>query len=395
MSGLLRTILLLGALQGFIFSFLLFFSKKNKTPNRLLGVLIFEFALASLKLYGGEEAWFNHRFSHLVDVFIPLIIIMPIGPLLFFYVRSCLDPEFRLTKRDRFHFFPVLIDLVPQLTAILFVAGLLFHALKNDPQPWGRFIDAYNVYSDIPRWLSISIYLWLAWNAIDAWKKQKFPGRESTDRAGALKWLQRFVLLFLVFQGIWLLYLVPYCIPAYTDRLLNSVGWYPVYVPLAVLIYWLGIKGYIETRQIGQVKKNAGVSTPLSSSLVEQVTAALTTAMEKDHLYLSPTLTVASVAMHIEIPQKSISAVLNQHLQKSFNEFVNEYRVKALIGRLRMGEARNLTIAGMAYECGFNSLPTFQRAFKTLIGSSPREYLSSNEFLSESKETIVIKSGIE
>jgi AraC-like DNA-binding protein len=40
-------------------------------------------------------------------------------------------------------------------------------------------------------------------------------------------------------------------------------------------------------------------------------------------------------------------------------------------------ESRELTIAGLAYECGFNSLPTFQRAFKATAGMSPKEFLAA------------------
>jgi len=34
----------------------------------------------------------------------------------------------------------------------------------------------------------------------------------------------------------------------------------------------------------------------------------------------------------------------------------------------------NLTIAGIAFECGFNSQATFQRTFKELTGQSPSEF---------------------
>jgi len=79
------------------------------------------------------------------------------------------------------------------------------------------------------------------------------------------------------------------------------------------------------------------------------------------------------------IAQKNISAVLNQHLHKSFNEFVNEYRVHAIKERLLKGETHHFTIAGIAYEEGFNSLPTFQRAFKSILGQTPKEFLSNND----------------
>jgi AraC-like DNA-binding protein len=100
--------------------------------------------------------------------------------------------------------------------------------------------------------------------------------------------------------------------------------------------------------------------------------------METDQLYLNPTLTVPFLAEHTGLTQKNISAVLNQHLHKSFSDFVNEYRVNAIKEKLLQGGTQNLTIAGLAYDCGFNSIPTFQRAFKTILGLTPREFLSKN-----------------
>jgi len=72
--------------------------------------------------------------------------------------------------------------------------------------------------------------------------------------------------------------------------------------------------------------------------------------------------------------QKIISAVLNQHLQKSFNEFVNQYRVNEFKEKIQSPQTNNLTIAGIALECGFNSQATFQRTFKEITGKSPSEF---------------------
>ena len=378
LSGFLFTIILLGAVQGFILSGLLFFSNRNRQQNRLLSALIFLIALASSKLYGAQQGWFNVFPLTIVEAFVPMIIVMPIGPLILFYVRSSLDPDLRLTKKDRIHFYPILIDLVPQLTAIVFVAGVSLHVFTNDSHPWGRFIDNYNVYSDIPRWASISFYLWMASRYLAGRITLPPAGRHITlPPAGHLKWLQQFIRAFLIFQCIWLIYLVPYVIPRYTDVVLNAVDWYPVYLPLAVLVYWLGIKGYIVSLQYPSKKGTANLSA-LPAAERERAIAALTHAMMADRLYLNPTLTVALLAQHTGLTQKTISAVLNQYMHKSFNEFVNEYRVGAMKEKLLQPETKNLTIAGLAYECGFNSLPTFQRAFKAVMGQTPKEFLSQN-----------------
>jgi len=97
-------IILLGAIQGFIISTLLFFSKKNKQPNRILSVLSLLISLASLNLYASYKNWFNSDWLRFISDLIPLVIVMPFGPLLYFYIQSSLDSNFKFTKKLRFHF---------------------------------------------------------------------------------------------------------------------------------------------------------------------------------------------------------------------------------------------------------------------------------------------------
>jgi len=167
LTGFLRTIILLGAVQGFIISSLLFFSKKSRQSSRILSKLIFLMALASFKLYGSMQGWFDHSdVMRVLDAIIPMIIVMPFGPLIFFYMKSVLDPDFKLNKKDRIHFYPVIIDLVPQIMAIIYLLALIFGLIKNNYKPFGvslgTVIDNYNVYADIPRWISVSTYLMLS-----------------------------------------------------------------------------------------------------------------------------------------------------------------------------------------------------------------------------------------
>jgi AraC-like DNA-binding protein len=370
----LNTIILLGALQGFIVAALLFFSAKLKQANRLLAALIFLIALASLNLYlNNEHLMDRSRAFLLISTFIPLVIVMPFGPLIFLYVKSCLDPEFEITKKFRPHFYPVIIDLVPQFTAIIYVVGLVLGVVKRNGHAWGNFIDTYNIYADIPRWVSISIYLWLSARYLSAVKSKHKVFANA--QMGNLKWLQQFIYVFLGFQCIWLLYLVPYVIPKYTDILLNSVDWYPIYIPLAIIVYWLGIKGLlIDCYPASQIKKAGMNNSSLSQTSIDQIVFSLMKSMKEDKLYLRPALNLSMLTEHTGISQKNISAVLNQHLDKSFNEFVNEFRVNAFKEKMQRPEMDNLTMAGIAQECGFNSQATFQRTFKQVTGCSPSEF---------------------
>ncbi len=367
-AGFLNTIILLGALQGCIVCGLLFFSKKNKRTNRLLAALILLITLACFNLYGNYVNWFNSDIVRFIFDIVPLVVVMPLGPLIYFYIQSSLDPDFTIGKKQRRHFYPVLTDLVPSLTVIVFIAGTITKLVKNNPGPWGSFIDNYNVYADIPRWISVTIYVWLSVKYLNAYKI-KYNGLFN-EQTNNFRWLSQLTRAFTIFQSVWLLYLVPYVIPRYTNWMLDTFNWYPIYIPMAVLIYWLGIKGYLISQQAVTAKKSIS-ATALTAETIQQVIASLTKAMQEQKAYLNPNLSLAVMAETTGFSQKIISAILNQHLQKSFNEFVNQYRVNEFKEKIQMPETNNLTIAGIAFECGFNSQATFQRTFKEITGQSP------------------------
>ena len=371
LSGFFNVIILLGAIQGFIISCLLYVSKENRVANRLFSFFIFFIALATLNTYLFNQHRFesSRQWEFFAAIF-PMVIVMPLGPLLYFYIKASLNPGFKLEKNHKIHFYPAIIDLFPYLTVIVFLIGILTGIVKNHHTHLGYFIDNYNVYSDIPRWLSVTCYLLLSLNHVSNYKKTAGV----SEKARQLNWLKQCIAVLFCFQFIWLLYLIPYVIPKYTDKVLDTVNWYPVYVPLAILIYWLGIKGYLVMKYQQVSKTTSPVSNSLPAGVLTHVIGELKKTMEDDAFYLNPDLNLNMLSEHTGIPAKRISSVLNQHLNKSFNEFVNEYRVEAFKQKVKQPELDNLTFAGIASECGFNSQATFQRAFKQATGLSPSEF---------------------
>jgi AraC-like DNA-binding protein len=207
--------------------------------------------------------------------------------------------------------------------------------------------------------------------------KQKHNGALN-GQTNNFKWLQQFIRVFAAFQVIWFLYLVPYVIPRYTDIMLSTFDWYPLYIPLAIIIYWLGIKGYIVSQtETNLIKKAQPVNSTLSAETIAQIIISLKKSMTGDKLFLNPNLNLNILSEYTSIPQKTISFVLNQTLNKSFSEFVNEYRIEAFKEKILQPETDNLTIAGIALECGFSSQATFQRIFKQSTGVSPSEFRKS------------------
>jgi AraC-like DNA-binding protein len=161
-----------------------------------------------------------------------------------------------------------------------------------------------------------------------------------------------------------------------------TVSYFPVIIPLAILIYWLGLKGYLHTKSSGQNPATAKTKTnkvAVPAVTVENTIVALRKAMEEDQLYLDPELNLDKIVAYSGIDQKTISYVLNQHLLQSFNTFVNSYRIKAVKQRLRENPSSHLTLTGIAFECGFNSQATFQRTFKQFTQLTPSAYISAQE----------------
>lgn len=387
-ASIWNIIILLGAIQGYIVSTLLFLSKKNnKVSNRLLAVLILLMTLACTNLYMTESWYTDYEIVRILNQVFPFIMVMPMGPLMYFYVQSLLKPDIHLSKKQKLHFSAVLIDLVPYIIVWVFLAGLIVGIFKHgDGKEWGSFIDSYNTYGDIPRWLSLTLYLILAKQFLKKFVLgQSAESITNTYLQARRKWIHQFLNAFLLFQALWFIFLVPYIIPATRGLLLDNMSYYPIYIPLAILIYGLGLKGYMLTQV--NIEKSARkeitiqpslskISLSFSTEEVADCISSLIKSMEADKLYLEPMLNVSSVATHIGIAQKTISFILNNHLHKSFNEFVNEYRINEVKKRLLEKGNEHLTISGIALECGFNSQATFQRTFKNSTGVSPKEYLS-------------------
>jgi len=377
MTSPLDLVLLFGATQGVILASLLWFIRIGPPlPNRLLAVIIGLLALATLNLIALDNGFYAaHPTIRLLADLTPTFLIMPIGPLVWFYVRCQLEPAFRIGRRERWHFLPAVLDCVPALICWTFFIGLLTGAVdRSQLTGWGDFIDQYEMYVDLPRWLSVTLYVFLARQTLNRVQPlKKGPGQ--TQQHLRLPWLRQFLTGLIIFQALWLLFLVPYLLPALRPALFNVIGWYGVYIPITVLIYWFGLMGFVQANLARLAQTRTGPNR-LPAEEVATATARLRKAMEVDHLFMNPELSLELLMKHTHLDQKTVSHVLNQHLGKSFNAFVNEYRIEAVKQRLTDPGSRHLTITGLALDCGFNSQATFQRAFKQVTGLSPSSYLA-------------------
>ncbi|MDC7223095.1 MAG: AraC family transcriptional regulator [Spirochaetales bacterium] len=100
----------------------------------------------------------------------------------------------------------------------------------------------------------------------------------------------------------------------------------------------------------------------------------LTTLMEKEQLYLNPTLSVYDLAQASEISRHRISALLNEKQSMNFFQFVNRYRLEEVCRRFKEDPENRHNILEHAFDSGFNSKSSFNSLFKEHYGQTPSQY---------------------
>ena len=113
----------------------------------------------------------------------------------------------------------------------------------------------------------------------------------------------------------------------------------------------------------------------LSAEEVQHLKQRLTYQLENDEIFLNAALTLRDVAEAIGSSEKKVSYLLNQNLDTTFYELINKYRVEKFKCEIGKSENRNLSILGVALNCGFSSKSSFYRAFKSEVAMSPSEYI--------------------
>ena len=96
--------------------------------------------------------------------------------------------------------------------------------------------------------------------------------------------------------------------------------------------------------------------------------------MKVNRFYLDSELSLNSLAKELGISIHELSRIINTGLRKNFNDFVNEFRIQDVARKMKDPAYNRITLLGIAYDCGFNSKTTFNRAFKQVTGKSPAQY---------------------
>ncbi len=361
---ILVVLLALGAAQGIIYGLLLLRKPaENPTAARLIAALLFCFAyrllleIGLLFGIGKYDVWY-----HLTQEVNWLY-----GPLIYLFVQAWLHPTFRLSRQDWVHFLPVGVEFL----------------INN-------FVRSQNFYWDGTReslsWLGYWGYVvWMNYPCkyiiasgllvIYARKAEALVREHQAKKKVA--WLAR------ILRGFWwyfaaIVSIVLVDFAFFFDASFKTFYWfftrfyyYPLFIGIAGLTYWLGIEGY-HRRQEQPAPAKLPVR-PGQQAALRALARRLQQLMQQGQAYQDPALSLQTLADQLDVKPYLVSQCLKEVLHTRFTDYVNQLRIAELKRRLQDPGKDHYTLLSLAFEAGFNSKASFQRAVKKYEGVSPSE----------------------
>ncbi|ASU32298.1 ABC-type antimicrobial peptide transport system, permease component [Mucilaginibacter xinganensis] len=250
----------------------------------------------------------------LTPIFLPAL-----GPLLYFYVRRMTAPNLQFNRKDVLHFCPLLVAY------------------------W------------MPGWLlliSVVIYLYLSHRLIQGFYSRLRPVLMDRPRF-AFRRLDNTLHLLALLCLLWL----------FNDVFSFTVAFILIGMAAEVML---------------KLDSSTQLATPITDRYdAKEKSRRLMEAVAANRLYEDAELTLTSLAVKLKIHPHDLSRIINTGMEKNFSDFINEFRVRAIVGKMQDPAYDRLTLLGIAYESGFNSKTTFNRVFKEMTGKTPVEYKNS------------------
>ncbi|WP_235297374.1 helix-turn-helix domain-containing protein [Portibacter marinus] len=353
--------------------------KNNLRSNYWLASFLFLAALYIVPFVLGYAGWYAVEWKRNILFYFPFQQLFLLPPVLYMYTKSLLEPKFTFKKIDLVYFIPAILysfyTFIVWITDQVILGEYYFYddGKDMDFDPWYQF--AGFIYLLFFAALCIKAYL--------RYRNNTFQIYSYAD-AILYIWLPRFIIALI------LLLLIRLCFFITNPEWANFGQKYWYYVSFSILTYYISINGYIHAVKLVPISwrnlKLAASEREDKPEYADQsnegdldlaLKDSLVRLMEEEQFFSKPDLTLYDLANELDVHSRSISQTINMGFDMNFNDYVNMHRTKEVMKRMQTEDLGVKSILGIAYDCGFNSKSTFNRAFKKYSNMTPSKYLAS------------------
>ncbi|MFA5667653.1 MAG: AraC family transcriptional regulator [Balneolaceae bacterium] len=370
----MKYFLLIAAFNALFFAILIL-QKKKALHDKIL-----TFWLVYLGLYTGSYALLSDTLftdHHLLSAsFISLLMLH--GPFLYLYIAALIKEEFKFRIKHLLHFVPFLLFnlfiLISPLFPEVYETIRLDHVESDHGSPF-----LFNFFLLLTA-LSGPVYFMLSIHLFKVLDINIFNNFSTTENVN-LDWLRKLVYTFGIIWTILIIFATLHHAFGLFSWIFCTNG---LFLSLSFFILLIGYFGLKQTEIFVQLPNNnvnyiTEPKTKYASVLLNEDEAETLLSQLKDYMkaerpYLDADLTLPELAIKLDIPSHQLSRVINEKLELNFFDFINQYRVEEVKAKMADPKYDNLSLLGIAFECGFNTKSAFNRVFKKLTDLTPSQY---------------------
>ncbi len=379
------TIIIIFGLQAIILIVLILRKGPVRQSYIFLAVLLFFFVLMTVNIAVVNILTAINKI-YLFKYF-QLELLFGIGPSLYLFTKSITNPDYRISRKEYFHFLPVILEFI-YFRTLIYRIGFDKRMIKyqNYTSVYQSPLDPYTIVYLILQWVAIAsilVYVFFSLRLLlryNHWIKTKYSNLKNKS----LGWLQIPVFFY---SGFWIVWIILRSLDTFIfQSAFKEIYFLPTSIGISITTCWIGFKGYVKS----QTEAKGFSETPVRTGNIKynpEEAEKILFIMRSQKPYLNPDLDLAGLSELANMNLKVTSHLINHDLKTNFYEFINKYRVEEFKYRVQRKESDKFSLLGLAYECGFNSKSTFNSTFKKLTGQTPKEFFIQCKTKSERKHS--------
>ncbi len=165
--------------------------------------------------------------------------------------------------------------------------------------------------------------------------------------------------------------------------LVGHIGIMAMAVIFAILIFLVSYFSITQKFSIEDVVRDENVNSRATTTtqepniVIDSIKEKIETLFRSEKLYLTPELTISTLAQKLGTNRTYISRVINEEFGVSFNQYVNQLRVER--AKTLMRENPDMKHYLVAEKSGFANEQSFYRNFKKIEERTPQAWLKKSE----------------